>query len=169
MLPIDPYPEYLIQEESRLLPLKHKVHVIIKHHPGRTVSPFGSSVPGKLNFYQQPRQTGAMLSFIGYILDVFSIISNSRTWHWCKVSVWFQGTLSYVHVRVKSLQLCLTLCDPMDCSPPGSPVYGILQAGILEWVAMPCSRGSSWPKDCTHISYVSCSGRQVLYHCCCCC
>ena len=40
-------------------------------------------------------------------------------------------------------QLCLTLCDPMDCSLPGSSVHEILQARILEWVAMPCSRGSS--------------------------
>ena len=39
-------------------------------------------------------------------------------------------------------KLCLTLCDPMDCSPPGSSVHGILQARILEWVAMPSSRGS---------------------------
>ena len=37
----------------------------------------------------------------------------------------------------------LTLCDPMDCSPPGSSAHGILQAGILEWVANPFSRGSS--------------------------
>ena len=43
----------------------------------------------------------------------------------------------------QSLQLCPTLCDPMDCSPPGSSVHGILQARILEWVAMPSSRGSS--------------------------
>ena len=42
-------------------------------------------------------------------------------------------------------QLCLTLCDPMDCSPPGSSVHGILQSRILEWVAMPFSRGSSSP------------------------
>ena len=40
-------------------------------------------------------------------------------------------------------QLCLTLCDPVDCSPPGSSVHGILQARVLEWVAMPSSRGSS--------------------------
>ena len=46
-----------------------------------------------------------------------------------------------VCVCVKSLQLCTTLCDPMDCSLPGSSVHGILQAGILEWVAMPSSRG----------------------------
>ena len=44
------------------------------------------------------------------------------------------------------------LCDPMDCSPPGSPVYGILQARILEWVAMPSSRGSSQPRGQTRIS-----------------
>ena len=45
----------------------------------------------------------------------------------------------------KSFQSCLTLCDPMDCSPPGSSVHGILQARILEWVAMPSSKRSSWP------------------------
>ena len=44
-------------------------------------------------------------------------------------------------------QSCLTLCNPMDCSPPGSSVHGILQAGILEWVAMPSFRGSSQPRD----------------------
>ena len=48
-------------------------------------------------------------------------------------------------VCVKSLQACRTLCDPMDCSPPGSSVRGLLQARILEWVAMPSSRGSSNP------------------------
>ena len=45
----------------------------------------------------------------------------------------------------KSLQLCPTLCDMTDRSPPGSSVHGILQAKILEWVAMPSSRGSSQP------------------------
>ena len=45
----------------------------------------------------------------------------------------------------KSLQLCPTLCDPMDYSPPGSSVHGILQARLLEWVAMPSSRRSSQP------------------------
>ena len=51
--------------------------------------------------------------------------------------------LMYVCVHDKSLQLCLTLCDPMDCSLLGSSVHGILQARILEWVAMPSCRGSS--------------------------
>ena len=43
-------------------------------------------------------------------------------------------------VRAKSLQLCPTLCNPMNCNPPGSSVHAILQARILEWVAIPFSR-----------------------------
>ena len=51
----------------------------------------------------------------------------------------------YVCMRAKSFQLCPALYDSMDCSPPASSVHGILQARILEWVAMPSSRGSSDP------------------------
>ena len=60
-----------------------------------------------------------------------------------------------VCMRAKSLQSCLTLCNPMDCSPPGSSVQGILQARILEWVATPFSRGSSWPRDWTEVSGIA--------------
>ena len=52
-------------------------------------------------------------------------------------------------------QLGPTLCDPMDCSPPGSSIHGILQARILEWVALSFSRGSSRPRDRTHISCIA--------------
>ena len=52
------------------------------------------------------------------------------------------------------IQSCPTLCDPMDCSLPGSSVHGVLQARILEWVAMPSSRGSSQPKDWTQVSCI---------------
>ena len=48
-------------------------------------------------------------------------------------------------------QSCPTLCDPMDCSPPGSSVYGIIQARILEWVATPSSRESSQPRNRTQV------------------
>ena len=51
-------------------------------------------------------------------------------------------------------QLCLTLCDPMDCSPPGSSIHGIFQARVLEWVASSFSRGSSRPRDWTWISRI---------------
>ena len=67
-------------------------------------------------------------------------------------------------VVAKLLQSCLTLCDPMNCSLPGSSVHGILQARILKWVAISCSWRSSRPRDQIHISYVSCIGRWVLYH-----
>ena len=61
------------------------------------------------------------------------------------------GSLCYIAASVcvctKSLQPCPMLCEPMDCSPPGSSVHVILQATTLEWVAMPSSRGSSRPRD----------------------
>ena len=58
-------------------------------------------------------------------------------------------------------QLCLTLCNPMDCSPPGSSVHGILQVRMLEWIAISFSRASSQSRDSTHVSYI---GRQILYY-----
>ena len=55
------------------------------------------------------------------------------------------------------------LCNLMDCSPPGSSVHGILQARILEWVVIPFSRGSSWPRDWTPISSIFFINRRILY------
>ena len=51
-------------------------------------------------------------------------------------------------------QSCPTLCDPMDCSLPGSSVHGIFQAKVLEWIAISSSRGSSRPRDQTQISHI---------------
>ena len=64
-------------------------------------------------------------------------------------------------------QSCLTLCDPMDCSPPGSSVYGIFQARILEWVAISFSRRSSRPRDQTRVLCVAgrCFTVGVIYLC----
>ena len=69
-----------------------------------------------------------------------------------------------VCMRTQLLQTCLTLCDPMGGSPPGSSVHGILQARILESVAISSSRLSSQPRDQTHVSCVSCIGRWILHH-----
>ena len=55
----------------------------------------------------------------------------------------------------KLLQSCPTLCNPMDCSPPGSSVHGILHARVLEWVALPSSKGSSWPRVWTWVSCIA--------------
>ena len=62
-------------------------------------------------------------------------------------------------------QLHLTLCNPMDCSLPGSSVHGIFQARILQQVVITYFRGSSPPRDQTWVSWVSCDGRQILHHC----
>ena len=59
------------------------------------------------------------------------------------------------HLKALVAQSCSTLCDPMNCSPPGSSVHGILQARILEWVAIPFSRGSSWPRDWAWLSHAA--------------
>ena len=58
-------------------------------------------------------------------------------------------------VKVLIAQSCLTLCNPMDCSPPGFSVHRILQARILEWVAISFSRGSSQPRNWTKVSYIA--------------
>ena len=58
------------------------------------------------------------------------------------------------YVCAISLRSCPTLCDPMNCSPPGSSAHGILQARILKWVAIPFSRGPSHPRDWTWVSCI---------------
>ena len=70
----------------------------------------------------------------------------------------------HVCLHAKSFQSCMTLCNTMDWSLPCSSVHGILQARILEWVAIASSRSSSEFRDGTHISYFSCIGKWILYH-----
>ena len=74
--------------------------------------------------------------------------------------VWISSKFKDVHFNKRTLKLlvaqsCPILCDPMDCNPPGSSVHGILQARILEWVAMTFSRGSSWFRDWTRVSHIA--------------
>ena len=68
---------------------------------------------------------------------------------------------NYYFVLCTVIQSCLTLWDPMDCSPQGSSLHGIFQRRILEWVAISSSRGSFWPRDQGHIS---CIASQLLYN-----
>ena len=92
-------------------------------------------------------------------VDVFSQTSEVSTHSYlsfrrlmCRKKVFFPACV--VHA-----QSCVTLCYPVNCSLLGSCVHGILQARILEWVAISSSRGSSQPRDQTHIS---CIGKQIL-------
>ena len=75
-------------------------------------------------------------------------VSKNKTWSW----LWLR---SWTAAAAKSLQSCLTPCDPIDCGPPGSPVPGILQARIPDWVAMLSSRGSFQPRDRTQVSRIA--------------
>ena len=93
-------------------------------------------------------------------LQYTTLVSHLRA-SFFRVSVkwgYYCAASAYVDTKVKWVsevtQSCPTLCDPMDCSPPGSSVHGILQARILEWVAISFSRGSSRPRDWTQVSRI---------------
>ena len=79
----------------------------------------------------------------------------------------FSGNSTY-HLKMNAcmhgqwLQSCLTLCNPMNSRPPGSSVHGILLTRILEWVAMPLFRGSSWPRDQTLVCCISCTAGRFF-------
>ena len=73
----------------------------------------------------------------------------------CYNPLYFEKLISSKVVCVLVAQSCLTHCDPMDCSPPDSSVHRILQARILEWVAISFSRGSSCPMDQTLVSCIA--------------
>ena len=87
-----------------------------------------------------------------------SILSNSKN---CseegrgRARIWYIGVLQQragsLNIESEVAQSCLTLCDPIDYSLPSSSVHGILQARIVEWVAFPFSRGSSWPRDWSRV------------------
>ena len=87
-----------------------------------------------------------------------------------RISIWEEASRSQIDVLLTKFlhfvcaQSCLTLCDPLGYGPPGSSSHRIFLARILEWVAISSSRESSWPRDRTCFSCVSCIGRQVLYH-----
>ena len=95
-------------------------------------------------------------SIIGIqLLQIIEYSSLGYTMHPCYLSVLCECSVTSVQSA---------LCDPMDCNPPGSPVHEILQARILERVAISFSRGSSRLRDPTHVSSFLCVGRQILYH-----
>ena len=94
----------------------------------------------------------------GKVLHLYIYVSLSIS------PFFFRFSLHMQHATCMHAQSCPILCDPMDCSPPGSTVHGIFQIRILEWIAISSSRESSWTRDSSHISYVSCIGRWILYH-----
>ena len=110
-----------------------------------TISTWMSALPDKHNsFYTTYIKKYILLHHLVhkalYNNQMFhELISTATAWKW----------------KVLVTRSCLTLCDPMDHSLPVSSVHGILQARILEWVAIAFSRGSSWPRDQTQVSCIA--------------
>ena len=91
------------------------------------------------------------------LLAVQGILKSLFQHHSSKASVLWHSAFFLVQLSYESevAQSCLTLCNPMDCSLPGSSVHGIFQASVLEWVAISFSRGSSWPRAWIRVSRIA--------------
>ena len=101
-------------------------------------------------FYFSLKSEFYILIHLKPILHIWIYINSAY-----KLTFWNKDTWNIrSKVKVKGLvaQLCPTLCYPVDHSPPGSSVHAALQSRILEWVAIPFSRESSWPRDQTKVS-----------------
>ena len=96
--------------------------------------------------------------FLHFKSQIYLLVMNLILLYLCLYSVCVSHSAA---AAAKSLQLCPTLCDPIDGSPPGFSVHGILQARILEQVALPFSRESS-PTQGLNLGLLGC--RQILYH-----
>ena len=114
---------------------------ILREKKKQKIKTQGNISPAMLNMYEILQLFYLMLKHI---------TESLRIWSKCL-------TLDCLCVCVCLLtQSFPTVCDPVDCSPPGSSIHGIFQARILECVALPSSRAPSQPRDWTRISYVSC-------------
>ena len=100
-------------------------------------------------FYNSNYIAKLVLFIFPLLLLILQLACSEQTCHWEPENL--------VRVRAKSLQFCSTLCDPMDYSPPSSTVHSIFQTRILKWAAIPFSRGSSWLRYWTCVSWGSCT------------
>ena len=110
--------------------------------PGLNSSPPEAKNPGVLSFSNNLLKCWGQMAWSYFSVSVKHFYKSKR----------YDGTESGSESLVA--QLCLTLCNPMDCSLPGSSVHGIFQARVLEWVAISFSRGSSWPRDRTWVFHI---------------
>ena len=149
-----------------------------KHDTSSWESPAPGLAAGSPHLYPSPSPPQALTQLGAHVRTWLWGLTNaglkSYLHHFCLHNLgqgmsplwpWFphlqNGDNHTQSVCAKSLQLCLTLCDPMDHNPLGSSVHGILQARILEQVAISFSRGSSQPR---YQTCDSCTGRWILYH-----
>ena len=106
----------------------------------------------------------SMLFFIKKQEEQYAASHSYLTGKSVKWSNTLKNSLTILNMTMcaKLRQSCSILCDPMDCVSPGASVHGIVQARILEWIAISSFRGSFRPWDRTHVSCISCIGRWIL-------
>ena len=136
-----------------------------KHHKSWSAGPpFGpfswrhwTKLTSKLSCRSKPGSSITALGvedkeegFLGWAFCISFLLLSLFKWHFV-----ISTSGPFYLLKVKVAQSCPTLCDPIDCSPQGSSVHGILQATILKWVAVPFSKESSQPRDWTHISHTA--------------
>jgi len=115
---------------------------------------------GPISFWMWISIFFSIINWKDYLFTFVCFWYLCQRWVDCRCVDLFLGSLLvymsvfYVSACVLVTQSCPTLCDPLDCSPPGFSVHGILQARILEWVTIPFARGSSQPRDWTWVSYI---------------
>ena len=108
----------------------------------------------RIDWFDLPVFQGTLSSLLQHHNSKASVLWRSDSLM-VQLSHPYMTTGKIICVSVRLTQSCSTLCDPMDCSPPDSSVHGILQARILEWLAIYFSRGSSWPRDQSWVSFTA--------------
>ena len=115
---------------------------------GKTIALTRQTFVGKITSLLFNMLSRLVIAFLSRKICIY--IPTHVYWH---IYSYMYSVYTYIYICIfwcyLVIKSCPTLCDPMDCSPPGSSVCGILQASILEWAAIPFSRGSSWPRDQT--------------------
>ena len=110
----------------------------------------------ELVWRQQKDLTGENFLVFFFLINFYwRIVALQYCVHFYCIAKWISHMYTHAWVHAPLLQSYLTLCDPMDCSPPGSSVHGILQARILESVVILFSTRLSWPRDHTRVNLES--------------
>ena len=138
------------------LPKEHPLPSLSSSPPTSHITPWPPAFLMLLCFCCLYSEIHPYESFVtGFLDSVFSSLAQKvKGTFLAEAELSLKGTdLRDPRCSVCILSCVLLFCNPIDCSPPGSSVHGILQARILEWVAISLSRGSSWPRDQTCVSW----------------